>query len=525
MNSPDLVSITPRVTRQRVALSEAAIHLHPDDEVAVARVALPPGLRLETPHGEVRVTRLVPSGHKVALREVASGAMVHKYGQVIGFATVPIAPGDHVHSHNLAVGALTHDYAVGVDVRPVNFVPEDERRTFMGFRRPDGRAGTRNYVAVISTVNCSASVVRYIADRFRGDALQAYPTVDGVIGLTHKGGCGSRYGSREVALLQRTLAGVARHPNVGAYIFVGLGCEVNQIQDLVAAQGLESDAPPLLVIQDEGGLQETVEAGIAAVKLLLPLAAAYRREPISAAELVVALQCGGSDAWSGVTANPALGRAADLLVRQGGAVALGETTEVYGAEHLLTRRSASPAVAERLIERIHWWEEYTARNGCEIDNNPAPGNKVGGLTTIYEKSLGAVAKGGSTPLNGVFEYAERITARGFVHVDSPGYDPISVTGQVASGCNLVAFTTGRGSCFGCKPSPSIKIATNSELYTRLSNDMDINAGRIMDGATLDEVGAEIFEKFLSVASGEQSKSERHGIGEEEFSPWIIGAVL
>jgi len=525
MNSPDLVSITPRVSRQRVDLSAAAIHLHPDDEVAVARAALPPGLRLQTPHGEVSVTRLVPSGHKVALRAVASGAAVHKYGQVIGFATAPIAPGDHVHSHNLAVGALTHDDAVGVDVRPVDFVPEGERRTFRGFRRPDGRAGTRNYVAVIATVNCAASTVRAIADRFRGDALQAYPSVDGVIGLTHKGGCGSRYGSPEVALLQRTLAGVGRHPNVGGYVFVGLGCEVNQIQDLVAAQGLESDAPPLLVIQDEGGLQETVEAGVAAVHLLLPRAAAYRREPLSVAELVVALQCGGSDAWSGITANPALGRAADLLVRQGGTVALGETTEVYGAAHLLTRRSASPTVAARLLERIHWWEEYTARHGCTIDNNPAPGNKVGGLTTIYEKSLGAVAKAGSTPLNGVFEYAERITARGFVHVDSPGYDPISVTGQVAAGCNLVAFTTGRGSCFGCKPSPSIKIATNSDLYARLSNDMDIDAGRIMDGATLDEVGAEIFEKLLSVASGEQSKSERHGIGEEEFNPWIIGAVL
>ncbi len=522
---PEFVPLTPTATTQTAALAEVAIHLHPDDEVAVARVPLAPGLRLQTPAGEVRVSRLIPTGHKVALRAIEAGAAVHKYGQVIGFATAPIAPGNHVHSHNLGVGSLTHDYAIGADVRPVEPVPAAERRTFMGFRRPDGRVGTRNYVAVISTVNCSASTVRAIADRFRGDALRDYPTVDGVIGLTHKGGCGARYGSGEVALLQRTLAGVARHPNVAAYVFVGLGCEVNQIGDLVGSQGLDEDHPPLLVIQDEGGLLETVEAGVKAVTGLLPRAAAYRREEVPASELVVALQCGGSDAWSGVTANPALGRAVDMLVRQGGTAALGETTEVYGAEHLLTRRSSSPEVAAKLLERIRWWEEYTARNNCEIDNNPAPGNKLGGLTTIYEKSLGAVAKSGTTPLNGVYEYAERITARGFVHVDSPGYDPISVTGQVASGCNLVVFTTGRGSCFGCKPSPSLKVATNSALYQKMSNDMDIDAGKIVEGGSIDEVGAEIFEKMLAVASGERSKSERHGIGEEEFNPWIIGATL
>ncbi len=519
-----LVTVTPTRTAARADLADVAVHLHPDDEVAVARVPLPPGLRLQTVLGEARVRRLVPAGHKVALRGVEAGGTVHKYGQVIGFATAAIAPGDHVHSHNLGVGSLAHDYAVGVDARPVEPVPAAERRAFMGFRRPDGRVGTRNYVAVISTVNCSASVVRAIADRFRGGPLD-HPTVDGVIGLTHKGGCGARYGSREVDLLQRTLAGVARHPNVAAYVLVGLGCEINGIQDLVRAQGLDGDRPPLLVIQDEGGLVETVEAGVAAVTAALPAAAAYRRESVPASELVVALQCGGSDGWSGITANPALGRAADLLVRQGGTVALGETTEVYGAEHMLTRRASTPAVAERLLERIRWWEDYTARNGCEIDNNPTPGNKLGGLTTIYEKSLGAVAKSGSTPLNGVYEYAERIAARGFVHVDSPGYDPVSVTGQVASGCTLVVFTTGRGSVFGCKPAPSIKIATNSALYHKMRNDMDVDAGRALSEATLDEVGSEIFERMLAVASGEPSKSERHGVGEEEFNPWIIGATL
>jgi len=359
---PELVTLTPLATAREADLTEVAVHLHPVDEVAVARVPLAPGLRLRTPEGVVRVARLIPSGHKVALRPVALGDAVHKYGQVIGFAAAPIAPGDHVHSHNLGVGALTHDYAVGVDVKPVDVVPKAARRTFMGFRRPDGRVGTRNYVAIVSTVNCSASTVRAIADHFRpgapgGDILRDYPTVDGVIGLTHKGGCGARYGSREIDLLQRTLAGVARHPNVGAYALVGLGCEINQITDLVNAQGLDGDRPPLLVIQDEGGLLETVEAGIAAVKKLLPVAAAYRREEVPASELVVALQCGGSDGWSGVTANPALGRAADLIVRQGGTVALGETPEVYGAEHMLTRRltrgRGAPARAHPLVGGIH----------------------------------------------------------------------------------------------------------------------------------------------------------------------------
>src|SRR5438067_4228767 len=521
----NLVNVTPTTTTRTADLAEVAVHLHPDDEVAVARVPLPPGLRVHTPYGEIRVSRLVPSGHKVALRAVGDGDAVHKYGQVIGFATAPIAPGDHVHSHNLGVGAITHDYAIGADVRPVDVVPDAERRTFIGFRRPGGRVGTRNYVAVIATVNCSASTVRYIADRFRGDALRDYPSVDGVIALTHKGGCGARYGSREVALLQRTLAGVARHPNVAAYVFVGLGCEINQIQDLVSAQGLEADAPPLLVIQEEGGLLETVEAGARAVAGLLPRAAESRRETVPASELVVALQCGGSDGWSGVTANPALGRAADEVVRQGGTVVLGETTEVYGAEHLLTRRARSPEVAEKLLERIRWWERHAAMFGASIDNNPAPGNKAGGLTTIYEKSLGAIAKAGSTPLNDVVEYAERIVERGFVHMDTPGYDPVSVTGQVAGGCNIVVFTTGRGSCFGFKPAPSIKIASNSDLYAAQTPDMDVNAGRILEGAAVEHVGGEIFEELLAVASGKPTKSELAGVGEEEFNPWIVGVTL
>ena len=525
------------------SLDNAVLHLHPADGVALARLPLAAGLSLD---GGITVRHTIPVGHKVALRRHAVGEAVLRYGQVIGFATTAIEPGDHVHSHNLSLGhgpreRGTHR-ASGEAVQSVDPVPEGERRSFLGYRRLDGRVGTRNFLAIISSVNCSASVSRYIADRFRRhcagdtDPLAGYPNVDGVIALTHKGGCGAHYGGAEVDLLQRTLAGFARHPNIAGYVLVGLGCEVNQIPDLVERQGLTAAGagPQSLVIQEEGGLVETVEAGVRAVTELLPAADACRRETTSLSELVVALQCGGSDTWSGITANPALGRAVDRLVAQGGTAVLAETTEVYGAEHLLTHRAISPEVAEKLLARIRWWEQYTAMNGAEIDNNPTPGNKMGGLTTIYEKSLGAVAKSGSTPLMDVVEYAEPIRTHGFVHMDTPGFDPVSITGQVAGGCNLVVFTTGRGSVFGCRPAPTIKVATTTDLFDRMRNDMDIDAGRALQAATgngggypaaLDEIGQDIFELMIEVASGTRTRSERHGIGEEEFNPWILGATL
>jgi altronate hydrolase len=388
--------------------------------------------------------------------------------------------------------------------------------------------GTRNYVAVLASVNCSSSATRQVVEAVRASgALERFPNVDDVIPFPTKGGCGAHYGSPDLAQLQRTMGGIVDHPNVAGYVVLSLGCEVNQPDDLIELAGLASNGhgPLVLTIQQDGGFRRTVEDGVEAVMRLLPLANQAVREPVPVSELVLALQCGGSDSWSGVTANPALGRAADELVRQGGTAVLGETTEVYGAEHLLTRRARSPEVAEKLLDRIRWWEEHTAMFGASIDNNPAPGNKAGGLTTIFEKSLGAVAKAGSTPLEDVVAYAERIAARGFVHMDTPGYDPVSVTGQVAGGCNLVAFTTGRGSCFGFKPAPSLKIATNSELYAAQEPDMDVNAGRILEDATVDEVGLEIFEQLVAVASGGRTKSELAGLGEEEFNPWMLGVTL
>lgn len=517
--------------KEPVELARVTVLLDDRDDVAIAKQMLAPGTVLLTPAGgAVRVQQAVPTGHKIALRAIERNEPVRRYGHVIGFAAREITPGEHVHGHNLGVGAgeLRLDYAVGSEYAPVELVPEAERRTFRGFRRADGRVGTRNYVAVLASVNCSSSATRQVVETVRATAeLSNYPNVDDVIALPTKGGCGAHYGSPDLAQLQRTLGGIVDHPNVAAYVVLSLGCEVNQPDDMIELADLARDGggPLVLTIQQDGGFRRTVEDGVDAVRRLLPFANEAIREPMPASELVVALQCGGSDSWSGVTANPALGRAADEVVRNGGTVVLGETTEVYGAEHLLTRRARSQEVAERLLERIGWWERHTAMFGASIDNNPAPGNKAGGLTTIYEKSLGAIAKAGSTPLNDVVEYAGRIVERGFVHMDTPGYDPVSVTGQVAGGCNIVAFTTGRGSCFGFKPAPSIKIASNSDLYAAQAPDMDVNAGQILEGAGVEQVGAEIFEELLAVASGKPTKSELAGVGEEEFNPWIVGVTL
>ncbi len=524
-------SVTPR--GEPVALNEVAVLLNPHDDVAIARRPLGKGVILQLPaeNERVEVRQRIPSGHKVALHAVEQGQAVRRYGSIIGFATQPIHVGEHVHSHNLAVGELHQEYEYSVDVQPPEFVPAEQRRTFMGYRRPDGKAGTRNYIAVIGSVNCSASTVRFITRRFTPEVLRDYPNIDGVIGLTHKNGCAMRIGGPAIKQLQRVLAGMALNPNIGAYLLVGLGCESNQIQEMIATMELEYGKrgqwkrPLFLTIQENHGIASTVEAAAGMISKLLPEVNDVQREPLPISELTVALQCGGSDGWSGITANPALGYCVDELVRQGGTAVLSETPEIYGAEHLLLRRARTREVGEQFVELIRWWEHYTAINDMEMDNNPAPGNKLGGLTTIYEKSLGALAKGGSTPLNAVYKYAEPITERGFVFMDTPGYDPISATGQVAGGANLIVFTTGRGSCFGYKPAPSIKIASNNTLYDNLSSDMDLNAGVILDGISAQEVGNRILDEIIAVASGKQSKSEAQGIGEEEFAPWILGATM
>jgi altronate hydrolase len=509
-------------------LAEAAVHLHPRDDVAIAKVALQVGTGLSLGTGEqVTVRDFIPSGHKVALHQTAAGEAVHRYGQVIGFANRTILAGEHVHTHNLSVHGFEREYVFGAEAQPVAVVPEGERRTFLGYRRPGARAGTRNYVAVISSVNCSAHVTRQIAYHFTAERLAAWPNVDGVIAIAHTLGCGVRVNGPDYVLLQRCLAGIARHANVGAYVLVGLGCEVNYIPDLVKNYSLDSGvhSVPSLTIQEAGGIRKTIQAGIAAVEDLLPAANATPRTPQPISELMLAVKCGGSDGWSGVTANPVVGSVADEVVRQGGTIVLAETPEIYGAEHLLARRAINAAVGAKLIAQVRWWEQHARRLGAELDDNPSTGNKAGGLTTIYEKALGAVAKGGNTPLMDVYDYAEPVTAHGLAFMNSPGYDPVAVTGQVAGGCNLVLFTTGRGSVFGFKPAPSIKICSNSATYHAMVDDMDFNAGKILEGAQVADTAAELLDLAIAVASGQPSKSEAQGVGEAEFNPWSLGGTL
>ena len=499
------------------------IRLDPADNVVTATQTLEIGTAVD----DVVTTAIIPRNHKLASREIKAGEAVRKYAQVIGYATELIVAGGHVHTHNVEFRNTEEDYEISTDLRPAVPVAEAARDSFMGYRRENGRVGTRNYIGILTSVNCSATAARMIASAFGPEEMARYPNVDGVVAFVHGTGCGMAGQGEGFEALQRVMWGYARNPNHGGVLMVGLGCEMNQIDWLLEAYGLKQG--PLfktMNIQDSMGLAKTVETGIAMVREMLPEVNKATRESCPASELMVALQCGGSDALSGVTANPALGYACDLLVAQGGTGVLAETPEIYGAEHLLIRRAIDNATGKRLIGLIDWWQDYTARNHGSMDNNPSPGNKKGGLTTILEKSLGAASKGGTTPLTGVFKYAEPVTARGFTFMDSPGYDPASVTGQIASGCNLVTFTTGRGSAFGSKPSPCIKIATNTEMYERLMSDMDINAGAMLtEGQSLEEKGREIYDMLLTVASGNPSKSEAQGLGDYEFVPWQIGATM
>ena len=505
----------------------STLRLHPLDDVVIAKEPLQAGTVVDTEAGPVPLARDVAAGHKIAYRGRAPGEPVLRYGQVIGVATTAIAPGEHVHIHNLEWAEIPRDYQLGAAAAPLPPVDPASVPRFEGYLRPDGRVGTRNYLAVVSTVNCSASVTRFVKERFR-DASRDHPSVDGVIALTHRGGCGHVAGGEDQVLLERVLAGYATHPNVAAFVLIGLGCEVIQPTLLVEHHSLArrgEGAPPVVVIQEAGGVRKAVEAAVAEVARLLPRAAAARRTPQPISRLVLGTNCGGSDGYSGITANPALGWAVDELIRQGGSAVLGETPEIYGAEQLLVRRAVSRAVAEKLLERIAWWRQHLKSRNADVDHNPSPGNVAGGITTVLEKSLGGVAKGGTAPLVDVVGYGERVDAPGLVFMDTPGFDPVSVTGIVAGGANLLAFTTGRGSVFGCKPVPSLKLASNSSLFRRMEEDMDLDCGVILAGTSIEETGRRILDELILVASGKQTKSELAGLGEEEFDPWMPGPTL
>ncbi len=500
-----------------------AIRLHPNDNVVIARIDIAQGA--EVPEEGLTCLNRIPAGHKVAARAIAKGEPVLKYNTVIGFASNDIRPGTLLHRLNMEFREFDRDYAYAQEYKPTVFLPDAERATFMGIRRADGRVATRNYIGIVSTVNCSATVVHRMADWFTPERLAEFPNIDGVAAFTHATGCGMELAGEPMDLLRRTLSGYIRHPNMAAVLVVGLGCERNQINTLFQAEKLTAGTKlKTFVMQDSGGTRKTIEAGIEAIRELLPEANKVTRVPVDASHITVGLQCGGSDSFSSITANPALGIAMDILVQHGGTAILSETPEIYGVEHTLTRRAVTKEVGEKLIERIRWWkDEYAIGRDVQINGVVSPGNQAGGLANILEKSLGSAMKGGSTGLMEVYKYAELVKQRGLVFMDTPGFDPVSATGQIAGGANVVCFTTGRGSAFGCKPAPSIKLATNTPMFTKLEEDMDINCGEILDGtADMQQMGQKIFQLILDTCSGKETKSEAFGLGDHEFIPWAIG---
>lgn len=506
-------------------LSPSFIILAPGDDVAVARTNIIKGAKVDIDGISVFAQDRIPSGHKIALRAINAGSFVKKYGQIIGQATRDIAQGEYVHVHNLDMPSRGQEH----DERSsyISTVGVESTSMFDGFLREDGRVGTRNFIGVISSVNCSATVCKLIAEAFKEDALSHWPGVDGVVAITHGSGCGMGAKGEGIDILKRTLSGYANHVNFAGILLIGLGCEVNQLTPLMDELGPRSgNLMSSLTIQESGGTRATVQKGISLIKQMLPIVNQAHRSPQPLKHLTVGLQCGGSDGYSGISANPALGVAVDLLVHHGGTAILSETPEIYGAEHLLTARAATTEIAERLKQRVGWWEGYVMHNGGDMNNNPSPGNKAGGITTILEKSLGAVAKAGTTGLMGVYHYAENVEVQGLVFMDTPGYDPVSATGQVAGGANLICFTTGRGSTYGCKPTPSLKIATNTSLFQRMELDMDFNAGGIIDGEeSVESSGQRLFDLMVATASGRKTSSEKNGMGDNEFLPWQIGAVM
>ena len=501
------------------------IRLHPNDNIVVARVDVAIGTPV--PSENMSIRSQVPAGYKIAAKKITAGQPILKYNVIVGFANTDIEPGAMVHSHNTEFREFDRDYAYASEYKATQFLPESQRATFQGIVREDGKVGTRNFIGILSTVNCSATVVKKIAEYFTPERLAPYPNVDGVVAFAHSIGCGMEMTGEPMQLLRRTMAGYAKHPNLAAALIIGLGCERNQLKGLLEQEGLQPNSRlHTFIMQETGGTRKTIEAGIAAVKELLSDANRFKRSTVSASHLMVGLQCGGSDGFSSITANPALGAAVDILSRHGGTGILSETPEIYGVEHTLTRRAVSKDVGEKLIERIRWWkDEYSVNRDVQINGKVSPGNQIGGLTNIFEKSLGSSMKGGTGPLMNVYRYAEPVESKGFVFMDTPGFDPVSATGQIAGGANLIAFTTGRGSMFGSKPAPCIKLATNTPMYQRLTEDMDINCGEILDGTiSVQEMGQKIFELFLRIASGEKSKSEELGLGDYEFVPWQIGIM-
>lgn len=500
------------------------IRLHPDDNVVVARVDIPAGT--EIPEEGFVTKNDIPAGHKVACVDIEADGKVVKFATPICLSARPIAAGEHVHKHNVHTEPLEKDYAFCSEYKETELVPEDERIKFNGFVRESGKVGTRNYIGIFTTVLCCAGVAKGIADYFSKEVMKQYPNVDGVIPFIVDTGCGMEQSGAPMDILRRCTGNYIKHPNIGAALIVGLGCERNNIDAFMQQEGIvETDRIKRFVIQEHHGSVQSIKDGIEIVKEFLEIANKDEREPASIEHLMVALQCGGSDGFSVISANPALGVAMDKLVKNGGTCVLAETTEIYGGEHILTRNAATPELAQKIIDIMDWWKDYSVGHAVQFTGNTVPGNIKGGLTSTAEKALGVVQKGGSTGLVDVVDYAFPVTKHGFNYMDTPARDSVSMTGEISGGCNICVFTTGRGTCIGTYPSPTIKLCSNTPAFNNMKDDMDINCGTIVDGEkTLAEVGEEIFDYILEVANGKYPKSEELGYGVDEFKPWQFGII-
>nr|WP_315416807.1 altronate dehydratase family protein [uncultured Pseudomonas sp.] len=500
------------------------IRLDPNDNVIVARTAV--AADVEVPSEGLTTLHDIPAGHKVVTTFLAKGDPVLKYNTIIGYAGEDVPPGTWMHSHNILFDEVVKDYAFAQGYQPTHYIPPAERAIFQGIVREDGAIATRNFIGIFVLGNAAGTVARKIADGFKKGRLEAFPNVDGVVAYVHQQGDTMEASGEAIDMLRRTISGFIRNPNIAAALIVAQGSEVNDLLTFLRSENLQLGANlKTLIIDQEGGSQSAIIKGRELVAGMLSRVNEVRRQPVSAEHLIVGLQCGGSDGFSGLSANPALGAAVDILVRHGGTAILSETSEIFGVEQTLTRRACSREVGQKLVDRMNWWLEYNAGRDTQLNGKVSPGNNAGGIANVLEKSLGGAKKGGNSPLMEVYEFAQPVTEYGLVFMDTPGYDPCSATGQIAGGANMVMFTTGRGSCFGSTPSPTIKLASNTPMYERMVADMDINCGVIIDGIeTLPELGQKIFEALLWHASGERTKSEISGVGENEFVPWPLAVM-
>ena len=512
------------------ALSDFAVIVDPADNVAVVKTAVDAGLTLEAPGGRtVTLTGAVTPGHRFATRAIPEGTFVLQYGQPIGTSR-GIAEGDPITLRNMSNEVpVVRDLPADLHIAPPDYFPASQVGTWQGFRRPDGRVGTRNFVLIVPTSMCASHESQQIATiaEFTQYSREKFPNVDGVVAIAHNKGCGCSDGSN-IEVMLRTLANYASHPNVGGVIFIGLGCEktnLTAVEKYLQKEHVEFGKPVVRFgIQEVGGTQAVIDRGLKEVAAMLPILNEATRSTASMSELILGVKCGGSDGFSGLSANPALGRAADLLVRSGGTVLITEVPEFCGAEHILAQRSKDRATGEAVYEMVDWYKEYASKFGTVLNENPSPGNVAGGLLNITIKSLGAIAKAGTTRVEGVTGYAELPAGKGLWLMQGPGYDQESTPGLVAAGAQIVVFTTGRGTTIGNAIAPVVKLASNTPVHQRMSRDLDLSAGGIIDGTeTIDEVGAQVFEHVRRVASGEvQAKAEE--TKHREFGIWAEQSV-